>query len=506
MRARSSVKSPAILAAILVSCLIFSALLFRELDNVPAPLFQDESDGLYRILHYASTGRDVTGNVLPLMIGFNNGFSSYTHPAYFVPVALLSKLTGSVASVGELRAVGVLYCIGTSFLVFILSRKFRIHVIWAAFASFLYLSSPLSQLSSRVAWDPVSLPFWYILAVYALESFFTKLTSSKNAKKDQSYFLNSCLVGLAIGFLWWGYPPGRLLSILLEIYFIIRLLYSSCTAKIRLIGVNLASYLTLFLPVVAATKFDPSISNRTADLLNKPTLLGFYSSFKSLLSHLTYADYLLFWGDPERRHSTGYGGVLGYGGILIVLSICLYLIVRSLASDNRYVFSRLSISSPPIGKLFFYITIASIPAAVTFHELHALRSSASFPFWAIVSAVMFQRALHYLTRNTKIKSSLFSLVLFLGVAYGISSWNYMGGYKSFLSDAQQAATYRGQSKAYFQHSAYLAASRLDDAEVVKQAKAIRGYPRVGDSRILFEYYSRRLDMSNGPLFFSRANR
>lgn len=489
----------------IASCLIFSLLLFVGLDQVPAPLFQDESDGLYRILHYARTGKDITGSFLPFMMGFGNGFASYTHPAYFVPVSIISKLAGPVVSVGELRSAGVLYCIATSFLVFRLSRLLGMRPLYGVFASFLYLSSPLSQLSSRVAWDPVSLPFWYLLAILSIEYFFSALKSPSDSCRKNYIVVGSSLVGLAIAFLWWGYPPGRLLSLCLEAYFLFRIFRSRSNNKLLAILVQLSAFLFLLAPVVISIRLDPEIGQRSSDLLNQFTLLGLYSSFKSLLSQLTYADYLLFWGDPERRHSTGFGGVLGFGGVIILISSFLYIFFRSF-EDNKSNTASISLSSFPLGRIILYVLVGTLPAAVTFDEFHSLRSAAAFPLWAILSALCLERMIESAKCDSRLKRVAFLLVLSLGIAYGLSGWNYMCGYKSFLSDAQQGATYRGQSKSYFQNSAYNSINGLSDADIINRVKSIKGYPGTTDSRVLFEYYSRRLDKSNGPVFFYQFNR
>ena len=121
-------------------------------------------------------------------------------------------------------------------------------------------------------------------------------------------------------------PPGRLLSLCLEAYFVFRILSSRLNNKILVLSVQLSAFLFLLAPVLISIRLDPEIGRRSSDLLNQLTLLGLYSSFKSLLSQLAYADYLLFWGDPERRHSTGFGGVLGFAGVVIVISSFLYIL------------------------------------------------------------------------------------------------------------------------------------------------------------------------------------
>lgn len=490
---------------LLVSIGLFSVLLFIGLDEVPSPLFQDETDGLYRILHFAASGKDIDSGYLPLLLSWNNAFGSFSYPAYFMPVALFSKLLGAIASYSELRAVGGIFCVLSTFLVFKLSRVFGLSYRYSLFASLLYVSSPLSQLSYRVAWDPVSFPFFCLIAVLAVESFLNQLNASVGAlgALSQHPLRNSFLVGMAIGFLWWGYPAGRLVSIVLALYLFLRLFWIRRPARLRLSISIVVGWIASAGPMLWALSHVNASFQRSSDLLNNFTLLGIYSSFKSLLSQLTYFDYLVFWGDPQRRHATGFGGVLGFAGILLLVVLVAYVILSSLYDSKLIKENRLL--SDPSGRIISYIVIATIPSAVTFDEFHALRSNGAFPFWAILSSLMMARLLQSGFFVGRLKGALFTISLGIAVLYGLQGFNYMAGHQSFLSDAQQDATYRGQSRAYFQRSSHDQVASMTNEDLIRAVDGYSSYPGSAEGRVLFEYFSRRLERINGIPYYGSSN-
>ena len=496
VRIKLSTKS--IFWAILSAVSIFSALLFVGLGEVPSPLFQDESDGLYRILHFASTSRDVDGSPFPILLSWRNAFGSFSYPAYFIPVALFSKLLGGVAHYSEFRAVGGIFCVLSAFMIYRLARLFNMSPSFSLLSSFLYISSPLSQLSYRVAWDPVSLPFFYLVAVYVLELLLVRLRHARKLLKIEN-LRDSFLAGLSIGFLWWGYPPGRLISILLLIYLFSRLIWVGCQAKKALFFSVFLGWLSASAPILWASNHLQGTFQRSADLLNKPSLLGVYSSLKSLLSQLTYFDYLIFWGDPQRRHSTGFGGVLGFAGIILLAVVVAYIILSSLRDQGG--FPRQRLLGDPTGRILLYIVFATIPSAITFDEFHALRSNGAFPFWSILASLLLMRLLESSFLAEHARNIVLLFVLAVAILYGLQGFNYMSGYSSFLSDAQQNATYRGQSREYFQRSSHDRVASLSDDQLVKVVSSYSDYPGSGECRILFEYFSRRLDRKYGAPYF-----
>ena len=490
--------SKAVCWLIFASISLFSLLLFVGLGEVPSPLFQDEADGLYRILHFASTNRDVDGSPFPILLSWRNAFGSFSYPAYFIPVALFSKLLGGVAHYSELRAVGGIFCVLSALMTYKLARLFNISPSFSLLSSFLYISSPLSQLSYRVAWDPVSFPFFYLVAVYMLELLLVGLRHARKLLTMES-LRNSFIAGLSIGFLWWGYPPGRLISILLITYLFARLIWIGCPAKKTLFFSVFLGWLSASAPILWASSRLQGSFQRSADLLNKPSLLGVYSSLKSLLSQLTYFDYLIFWGDPQRRHSTGFGGVLGFAGIILLVVVVAYLILSSLRDQGG--FPRQRLLADPSGRIVLYIVFATIPSAITFDEFHALRSNGAFPFWSIFASLLLMRLLVSSFVAERTRNIVLLFVLAVATSYGLQGFNYMSGYSSFLSDSQQNATYRGQSREYFQRTSHDRVASLSEDQLVKVVSSYSSYPGSGESRVLFEYFSRRLDKKYGAPYF-----
>lgn len=476
----------------------------------PAPLFQDESDGLARALYWASFGQTFEGVRLPTLIPWSGQF--YSFPSYFYSIALWSKLFPGNVSFAELRSFGVVCVSFTACLMYVFCRQIRMPAIYALFASLLYVSSPQALLSYRIAWDPILMPFQVLVAVVASESFFKRLAELGPARSRFSPFrfpswLFSAAAGFACGMLWYGYTAGRLISLLLSLFFILRIValsHESSRVKYVFSSLFAAGYTLTVLPMCLAIFVDPMAMLRTGQELNQFTLLGVYSSIKSLLSHLTYFDYLIFWGDPQRRHSTGFGGVIGFSGWILLICVVVLFLRANLNAKHD---ASLEIIRWPVGLVIVYILISTSPSALSFPELHALRSSAAFPFWSILASLFFWRTQTLLFASSGkshlVYPSTLAVVLCTGI-FGLFTLQYMISGSSFLATAQQGSTYPGQSKEYFQNSAYLSASALPDKDVIRRVASMSLPLSTADSRVLFEYFSRRLDVTSNarPGFYA----
>ena len=484
---------------ILFLIILFLASYLVGLPWSPAPLFQDESDGLARALYWSSFGKTFEGVRWPLLIPWSGQF--YSFPAYFYSVAIWSKLFAGDVSFADLRALGSVFVAATTLLVYVFARQIRIPKTFALLASLLYISSPQALLSYRIAWDPIVMPFQVMMAAVGCEYLFNKLERSNHSgssSNDWFLLLASVTAGCLSGFLWYGYTAGRLISVLLFVLFAIRTLLRSSFAvglRSKVLLSFVIPYFIVVLPVSIAIYSDPLALVRTSQELNKFTLLGVYSTVKSLLSHISYFDYLIFWGDPQRRHSTGFGGVIGFSGWILLVCIALALVRGSLKPDSCSGSSSSALRKP-IGLLVLYILIATSPSALSFPEIHALRSSAAFPFWSVLASLVLYRSQSSFSSSLSAFKNTNLPVVFIAFGcslFGLFALQYQLSGSSFLASAQQGSTYPGISKEYFQNNAYLKFKSLSDVELLERVALVDFPVSTDDSRILFEYLSRRLD-------------
>ena len=506
-------RSVAVRTLILCLIILFLVSYFVGLPWSPAPLFQDETDGLSRALYWSSFGKTFEGVRWPVLIPWSGQF--YSFPAYFYSIALWSKFFPGSVSFAELRALGALFVAATTALVYVFSRQIRISRTFSLLAALLYISSPQALLSYRIAWDPIAMPFQVLLAVVGCQLFFNLNSCHQKPRisslSSRSYLPASALAGCLTGLLWYGYTAGRLISMLIALLFILRVsLFSSSSIEFKLKAslFYLVSYLLVIAPVGVAIASDSMALARTSQELNQFTLLGIYSSIKSLLSHIFYFDYLIFWGDPQRRHSTGFGGVIGFSGWILLVCFVFNILKNNLVDYRRAVLSRTSpILSKPMGLVIAYVVIGTFPSALSFPEIHALRSSAAFPFWAILASLVLYRVQDGVpfTSSSFRKDSLTAAVAAVGCAiFGFFTLQYMISGSSFLASAQQGATYPGISKEYFQNNSYLRFASMTDEELLHQVSSIQLPVTTDGSRLLFEYLSRRLDLNSTvrPEFFN----
>ena len=501
----------AIRLLIIFLIILFLASYLVGLPWSPAPLFQDESDGLARALYWSSFGKTFEGVRWPVLIPWSGQF--YSFPAYFYSVAIWSKLFTGDVSFADLRALGSVFVAATTFLVFVFARQIRIPKTFALLASLFYISSPQALLSYRIAWDPIVMPFQVLLAIVGCEHYFSKVDREKGLGLRENrwiHLLFAPAAGCLSGLLWYGYTAGRLISVLLFSLFALRLLLRSGLSKVFKFKSGLIfsiAYFLTVLPVCIAIYSDPLALARTSQELNQFTLLGVYSTVKSLLSHISYFDYLIFWGDPQRRHSTGFGGVIGFSGWIILLCALLAIAQSSLRHYSCSETSSSSMLDRPTGLVILYILIATSPSAFSFPEIHALRSSAAFPFWSVLASLLFCRSQKGLNYSHGICRKPHLPVFVVAIAsslFGLFALQYQLSDSSFLASAQQGATYPGVSKEYFQNAAYLRSKSLSDVELLDRVASIDLPVSTDDSRVLFEYLSRRLELKTDvrPSFFN----
>jgi hypothetical protein len=477
-------------------------LLFSGLTHSPAPLFQDESDGLSRALHWASSGTTYEGQRFPILIHWTGQF--YSFPAYFYSIAAWSKLFGT--TVQSLRAFSAFLGGITAFLTYAVARLFGLRRVFAVLAGLLFISSPHTLLNYRIAWDPVTLAPLVLVATLIMESTLRDVQAWEEAGPAEpcpplGSMAALAAAGICCGLLWWSYTPGRLISLVLFAQFLVRLALIARHGAHRWVSmaISMIFFVAVAIPVLHAIASDPRALLRTQQELNHFTLLGIYSTVKSLLSHLAYGDYLLFWGDPQRRHSTGYGGVIGMAGWMIIGVVLIGLYKRSTSNANQV---KSDLLGPPAGLVFIYLVICTFPGAISFPELHSLRNIASIPFWCILASLLLQQLIARTAANLTAKPIMALAILITSVnLFGIGAYQYMVAESSFLARAQQGSGYAEQSKEYFQHHAYMEYRSMSDREIVNASQGLSPLPSTNQSRVIFEYYSRGLDDRYGPIRF-----
>lgn len=345
-----------------------------QLTNIPRGLYVDESSVGYNAALIAQTLHDEHGTQLPI---YFKAFGEYKHPLYIYATAALFRLFG----------IHEFLLRFTSFIFFATFLG-----ILAIFARTLYKSIPAATFvvlaagllpwffpMSRIAFEVVSgLP----VIVGALLCTYLAL-HRKGHKQDWYAVLAGALIGLSI----YTYSSSKLWAPLQLLG--IGFCYLQLTTARRLVLMAAAAIL-VSLPAI---QFSANHPDALGARFRSVTYLYDQSqtlSDKALIFAQNYSrhfglPFLIWTGDTNLRHATGYGGELfGIVAALAGAGIVYSLFFTKAADTKRfYVF------------LLFNLAIAPIPAAVTLGDTgHSLRTTLMGIIWLLFAGYGLQRLVH----------------------------------------------------------------------------------------------------------------
>ena len=353
-------------------------LRFYQLDKIPNGFFCDEAtDGYiaYSILH---TGRDLTGNFLPLFID-HHGFDK-VEPLYTYLTILPVKLFGlTVFSTRFMPALfGTLLILST----FLLTREVFKNKKIALIASTIVALSPWSFIFSRIGFRGIFSPFIITLGLY----FFLRAL-----KKPHNLLYAALIFGIS------AYTYSNMKVVLPLIILTLMLFYRKelkqfFISNSRITIISSLVFIVLLYPIIYQNVFGQvnvyNIHLSIFYLADSPPLQFFINYVK----HLS-PSFLFLNGDPNIRH-----GVFGYGQILIIL---FPFIVLSLFTKHKKNF----------WLLLMLFLIGIFPAALAQIAVpHALRSIAATPFLEIIAAYGIYKFLHLTNKNRVLKFTCTALI------------------------------------------------------------------------------------------------
>lgn len=359
------------------------ALHFYGLTSSPPGFYVDEASIGYNAYGISIDGRDQNGESWPL---FFQAFGGQENPVIVYLIAGAMRLFGP--SVALVRMVPSLISLITALVLGLLAyRIFRDR--WLGLATFAVAGTlPWLFVIGRIGFEASALPA-------ALGLF---LLAWWNADQEQSrprrQLLMAVLAGLSLGVAIYAYTTARLLVLIL-----VAVLWAAYLGEWRrrwrpLAATSLtalAGYLPLAVwslehPGLLTGHFDalsilcrpastcqafPGIVGNTDDgrsfsLVVAERLMRVYSAGWS-------PSFLFYKGDPYGRHDTGHGGML-------YVTLAPFLIVGAAAVVRRW--------REPFWRLIGLGTLlAGIPAALTMHLGHALRTIDVVPFLIVTMAL-----------------------------------------------------------------------------------------------------------------------
>ncbi|HAC63443.1 MAG TPA: hypothetical protein DCF68_07855 [Cyanothece sp. UBA12306] len=337
---------------ILLLILILTAHLL-QLANIPVGFFADETSIGYNAALISQTGIDEHGVYYPV---YFEAFGEYKNPIYIYATALIFKIFG--ISEFNLRLTSfIFYIAALIFTLLLVFKVFRRNKTVAIYTLISLGFLPIFFISSRISFEVISQLTWISAANLCIWTIFDE------EKKGKLEYFKTLVCGLIIGTSIYTYSTARLLSFLMLISLWIIYFKRENIKKLALITLT---FLTSLIPYILFTINNPEATTtrfKTVSYIDDPISIIdkvgiFVNNFASYLS----PEFLIKHGDPNLRHSTGYGGII-FASILFLFLITLIYIVFNKRFNKFQIF------------LFFNLLLSPATASLTSEGTpHALRS------------------------------------------------------------------------------------------------------------------------------------
>lgn len=403
---------------LLLILILASFLRLWRIDQVPVSLFGDELDVGYQAYSILKTGKDYSGNFIPLHF---RSFAEWRTPLYIYS----SVPTVAVFGISPLgvRLPAVLFGILGVWLFYLLIRILTKNQALALLSSLLLAISPWHIQYSRAGFEATQMLVLYLAGIY----FFVK------AIKEDGKWL--ALSGFFLALTPWVYSTAKFflpltLVVILSIWF-----GELKKLSIKHIAISLLVFLTVVLPITWSTLFgggtqrfqhlsiftdpttvpeigfdrlqDARIRDPQAQFGIQPSLVDrfFHNKiiswsgifFRNYLQSFS-TNFLFVKGDLNLRHSIGNGELYRFEIIFLLLGVVFFLI-RPI--DNKVKLF-----------LFLWLITAPIPAALTRDGgTHATRLFFLLPLLVLLVAMGVLYAWEATGRYRKVFLFSYSLVL-----------------------------------------------------------------------------------------------
>ena len=467
---------------LLIICIL---VYLTNLDYAPAPFFFDEALVAAVVIRYVHS-------LSPLQILFEHGSgtSFFSYLPYVSASVFVTKVLGF--SVSSFRLTSSIFALLTAALVHLYSRQLGLSGRCAMLSSLLYLLFPAVVVQSRVAWDPAIYPFLGLASVCSLEFLFRTLNNGSERKSDLTIILVSIVSGILLGLTFWCYPAGQVFSALVIVSFFLRFLYFRQTKSVGARVVSLVAVSSVYLVMSVAYLMQRASFSSGAERYLSESILSHSDPSKvfivNLLRNIGDLSFMLFdTGDETLRHVLGTDGVLGLS-LFFPLGLLSALVISLLGGQLsevyllrfRHIKHRVLGYRASLLWVFLMIFIGTVPSALGRVAPQALRSSAAYPFWAILNACCFWLLIEYLSRCRR------DLMIFTFVGLGIVSvyqillFRHLIGGTSFVGKLQlddppgTVSTYPGMSREAFGYFQYEKVANKFDAELCLELNSSSG--------------------------------
>jgi 4-amino-4-deoxy-L-arabinose transferase-like glycosyltransferase len=374
-----------------------SWLYASRLGDVPAYLLSDEATGAVQAHAIATTGRDLSGRLLPLY------FTQPEFPPGRDPLVIyLTALVLKVAPFSEagVRATVVLIAVVNVALMFLVAQRLFQSTAMGVVAALLLLLTPVHFMRGRLLLSPITtIPF--ILAwLWALWRFTVQPTSARLAA-----------AALVLGFSTYSYLAA---VVMMPIYLLITLAIGFRRLGMRPVVQAGAAFIITLLPMVAWYLTHPE---RNAEIVSAYQLDGSPVA-RWIRLYWAFFDpaFLFISGDSSLTNSTREAGYFPMA-FAVLIPIGLYSLVRSMQPVSLAIAGGL-VTAP-------LVTVIS-------GALEMNRVMFGLPFGVLAAAY----GAHWLLQNTRRVGKAAAIILLASVPWQFVAFHsgYMGPYR--LASAQ----------------------------------------------------------------------
>jgi hypothetical protein len=389
---------------------LFIFLHSYKITETPAGLYLDETSIAINALSISESGLDEHKNFLPL---YFESFGEWKNPLYIYTTSLLFKIFYPTDEI--LRYTSTLFYILflLGILYFFKSLYPKNRLIWF-YAIFSVALLPWFFTLSRISFEVISqltTGIWFLYFLY--NSYYLNYNLSK--------YCNPILSGVLLALFLYSYSTSRLLAF--GIVFAIWLaFYSKKYWKTNLI-ISL-SFLFCIIPYIIFSYLNEGALTERFELLTylyskELSLLEKISVFlKHYFSAFDLSSFLLFQGDPNLRHSSGFMGQIYFINFILFLIGSYYLLKKVFNKSEKYNWYAFLI-------LLFLGSI--IPSALTNDSHHSLRLAFFGIILIIISIYGYRSLIKIFNKNVFIVS----IIVFFALIFQASFYykNYFTEYK-----------------------------------------------------------------------------
>lgn len=369
-------------------------LRFKGITQNPPGFYVDEASIAENAYQIMSAGTDEWGIPYPI---YFKAFGEYKNPLFIYSLALSFKIFG--VSLATTRYTAALWGIATVIAVGFLSKTVMHSKLYGLIGALVIIFLPWHFYSSRIAFEAISLPFFFTVILIFI---------AKYEKKLQFIYLWAASVAAAAMF--YSYTSARLLSPIL--FAAIMIIALKKTARKKLI-ILVCLYALLLLPAITWNhQTNGSLFVRLEQIKGSGIREHINTYTHQLSPNLWFIS-----GDSNFRHTAQKG--------LVPISYLPFLLVGIISIAKKW-------KSPLNTLILVSLITAPIPASLTHTDPNALRMIHIIPVLIVIIVIGIQKCV-----NLKIKFKTFLLtLLFFGVVLeqalffftfnanfkGISSW------------------------------------------------------------------------------------